>query len=281
MMFLLMFCLALVASQPPAAQQRPPSQSPAAGRRPETATPQSYPPAQVDAGRRQFAAQCGFCHGRDAMGGDSGPDLTRSTLVAEDVRGDKIAPIVRAGRVDKGMPAFALPEGDVAAIVAFVHDAKDSAAALVGGRRSVDADDLSTGNAEAGRQYFSGACARCHSAARDLAGIATRYQGLALLQRMLYPAASRGGGPAPAAPRVTVTLPSGDTVAGTLAFRDEFTITVTDASGWSRSFPTGSTGPGAVRVTVDDPLQAHVEQLGKYTDEEMHNVLAYLRTLRN
>ena len=65
-------------------------------------------------------------------------------------------------------------------------------------------------------------------------------------------------------------------VTGTLAYRDEFTIALTDASGWlpRRGRPT------QVKFTVDDPLQAHVEQLGKYTDADMHNVLAYLQTLR-
>jgi cytochrome c oxidase cbb3-type subunit 3 len=260
---------------PPSSQQAPPS-NPASRPRPETVTPQAYPAEQVDAGRRLFAAQCGFCHGRDTMGGENGPDLTRSTVVAEDVRGDTIAPIVRTGRTDKGMPAFALSDGDVAAIVAFVHDAKDAAGALTGGRRRVDAEDLTTGDANAGRQYFGRACARCHSATGDLAGVATRHEGLALLQRMLYPTAGRGGGPAPAPPKVTVTLPSGQTVIGSLVFRDEFTITVKDASGWSRSWRTS-----AVTFTVDDPLQAHVDQLGKYTDEDMHDVLAYLRTLRD
>ena len=57
--------------------------------------PQSYPPAQVQAGQPLFSAQCGFCHGRDAAGGESGPDLTRSALVAADVRGDKIGPVVQ------------------------------------------------------------------------------------------------------------------------------------------------------------------------------------------
>jgi cytochrome c oxidase cbb3-type subunit 3 len=255
--------------------QPPPGQSPASPRRPETSAPQSYPPAQIQAGQRLFAAQCGFCHGRDAMGGESGPDLTRSALVAEDVRGDTLAPIIRAGRVDKGMPAFNLSSDDVAAVVAFVHDATSAAATLAGGRRSVDAGDLTTGSAEAGKRYFDGNCARCHSPARDLAGVATRFQGLALLQRMLYPSGGRGGG-APAPPKVTVTLASGETIAGTLSFRDEFTITVTDAAGWSRSWPAN-----AIKFTIDDPLEAHVDQLGKYTDEDMHDVLAYLQTLRN
>ena len=48
-------------------------------------------PEQVQAGQRVFAAQCGFCHGRDAMGGETGPDLTKSALVfdAGDASRDK------------------------------------------------------------------------------------------------------------------------------------------------------------------------------------------------
>ena len=276
-------CIATLALQRPAAQAPAPATpapagrggSPAAQRRPQTVTPQSYGADQVRAGQRIFSAQCGFCHGRDAMGGDSGPDLTRSTLVAEDVRGDKIGTVVRNGRVEKGMPAFNLSETELAAIVAFIHDSKATAESLAGGRRTVEAGDLQTGNAEAGKQYFSSACARCHSPGGDLAGVATRFQGLALLQRMLYPAAGRGGGPAPAPAQVTVTLASGQIVTGKLAYRDEFTITVTDASGWSRSWPTNQ-----VTFTVNDPLQAHVDQLGKYTDDDMHDVLAYLQTLQ-
>lgn len=248
--------------------------SPASRRPPPTVTPQSYAPEQVQAGQRLFAAQCGFCHGRDAMGGESGPDLTRSTVVAEDARGDKIGPVLRNGRIDKGMPSFNLSDGDLSAVIAFVHDVKTTADSQLGGRRAVDAADLQTGNIEAGRQYFAGACASCHSPSGDLAGLATRFKGLALLQRMLYPVAGRGGGSAPKPPQVTVTLPSGQTIAGKLANRDEFTITMVDADGWSRSWPVNR-----VKFTVIDPLEAHFEQLGKYTDDDMHNVFAYLQTL--
>jgi len=247
--------------------------SPAAVPPPATVTPQSYPPEQIRAGQPIFAAQCGFCHGRDAMGGETGPDLTRAPLVAADVRGDQIAPAVRNGRVDKGMPAFNLAEADLAAVVAFIHDQKTKAESLTGGRRAVDVADLRTGNAEAGQRYFNGACSRCHSPSGDLAGIANRLEGLSLLQRMLYPTA--GTGSAPSRAKVAVTKPSGDTIAGTLAYRDEFTIALTDPSGAYQAFPAHQ-----VKFTVDDPLQAHVEQLGKYTDDDMHNVLAYLQTLR-
>jgi cytochrome c oxidase cbb3-type subunit 3 len=250
--------------------------SPASVRPPAPAAPQSYSREQIDAGRTRFAAQCGFCHGRDAAGGEGGTDLTRSALVGADVRGNAIIPLVRSGRPDKGMPAFTLPDADLTAIVAFVHDQRVQAAAATGGRRAVDLADLQTGNADAGRRYFDAACARCHSAAGDLKGVATRYEGLPLLQRMLYPGSGgRGAGPAPKPPAVRVTLRDGQVVAGTLAYRDEFTISITDVSGWRRSWPTSQ-----VTFTVDDRLQAHVEQLGKYTDGDMHDVLAYLQTLR-
>jgi cytochrome c oxidase cbb3-type subunit 3 len=225
----------------------------------------------VEAGRTRFGAQCGFCHGRDAAGGESGPDLTRSALVAADVRGDRIGPVVRSGR--NGMPPFTLPDPDLAAIVAYIHDQKTQADSAVGGRRSVDISDLQTGNANAGKKYFETACTKCHSPTGDLAGLATRVQGLPLLQRMLYPSGPRRD--PNRAPQVTVTLADGQRVTGRLAYRDEFTIALTDAAGWYRSWATKQ-----IRFTVDDPLQAHVEQLGKYTDADMHDVLAYLQTLR-
>src|SRR5580693_655777 len=96
-----------------AAQGRGRNSSPASQPPPQTATPQSYPPEQVQAGKASFSAQCGFCHGRDAAGGETGPDLTRSALVAADVRGDKIGPVVRSGRIDKGMPIFNLTDSDL------------------------------------------------------------------------------------------------------------------------------------------------------------------------
>jgi cytochrome c oxidase cbb3-type subunit 3 len=232
-----------------------------------------YPIGQIRAGEPLFISQCGFCHGRDAAGGETGPDLTRSKLVAEDARGDKLGPIVRAGRVDQGMPSFRLNDTDLNAIVAFIHDRKTKSEALGGGRRSVEPLDLATGNAEAGRRYFNGAgnCSNCHSPTGDLAGVAARYQGLVLLQRMLYPS----GRPAPARPRVTLSLASGRTIVAPLAAEDEFTIVVLDPAGTRQTYQ-----KNAVNFKIDDRMSAHFDQLGKYTDDDMHNVLAYLDTLK-
>jgi cytochrome c oxidase cbb3-type subunit 3 len=252
--------------------------SPASRVPPATAKPQSYPAEAVKAGQTLFAAQCGFCHGRDAAGGESGPDLTRSALVAEDDGGDKLRPLIRQGRPDKGMPGSNLGESDIAAIVAFVHDTKTKAESLGGGRRDVAVEDLQTGDIEAGRRYFNGAggCAKCHSPTTgDFAKIGSRYQGLALLHRLLYPGSGRDAGPAPARPTATVTTRDGQIVTGKVTHHDEFVISMTDAGGWTRSWPTNQ-----VRVAVDNPLQAHIEQLQRYTDKDMHDVFAFLQSLK-
>jgi cytochrome c oxidase cbb3-type subunit 3 len=251
--------------------------SPASVRPPQSVSNDLYPAAQVAAGQALFASQCGFCHGRDAMGGETGPDLTRSQVVAEDVRGDKIGPIVHSGRPEKGMPPFAMSDTDLATVVAYVHDQKRKAESNEGNRRTVDVADLQTGNADKGQQFFNGpgGCAKCHQPTGDFAGLATRLQGLQLLQRMLYPGGRGRGGKPPYAPTVTVTPPNGVPVTGRLTYRDEFTISLVDDGGWSRSWPVS-----AVKVVVDDKLQAHAALLPKYTDADMHDVLAYLQTLK-
>ena len=117
---------------------RPPTQSPASQPRPKSAAQQTYTAAQVREGEVRFGAQCGFCHGKDAAGGESGTDLTRSEIVSKDARGDRIGPVVRAGRPNAGMPSFGtLSEDDLKIIVAFLHSQMDKFAELGGGRRSV------------------------------------------------------------------------------------------------------------------------------------------------
>jgi cytochrome c oxidase cbb3-type subunit III len=265
----------VVMAQSPAGQApKGAAQSPASQPAPKTVTPQMYPIEQIQAGELRFTAECGFCHGRDAAGGETGPDLTRSTLVADDMRGDKIVPMVRAGRPDKGMPAFNLSNADLGAIAAFIHDQKKKFEDVGGGRRSVDAADLATGDAAAGGRYFNGAggCSGCHPASGDFAKVATRYQGLELLQRMLY---AGGRKPEPSRPTVTVTFRSGRTRVAPLASEDEFTIVALEPSGARHAYKKQD-----VKFKIDNPMSAHFAQLGKYTDADMHNVFAYLNTLK-
>ena len=245
---------------------KPVIQTPSAVRQTKAPT---YAPALVEAGKSLFQQNCAFCHGRDAGGGETGPDLTQSKLVADDVNGDKIGAVVRNGRPDRGMPRFALPDSEIAALVAFIHTRRIEAESQVGGRRGVDAEDLQTGNAEAGKAYFNGAggCAGCHSPTGDLAGVASRYKGLKLEQRMLYP---RG-----AVAEASVTTPDGKTYTGKLVYQDEFTVGLRDSAGWYRSWPAAQ-----VKTNVNDRAAAHAELLGKYSDSDIHNLMAYLQTLR-
>ena len=225
--------------------------------------------AQAEAGGALFQENCAFCNGRDAQGGETGPDLTQSKLVAQDIAGSAIDTVVRNGRPEKGMPSFKFSDQELASVVAFIHAQKAKVEANNGRRRGVAVSDLQTGNVEAGEQYFNGAgqCSKCHSATGDLAGIASRYQGLQLEERMLYPRDAKS--------KVTVTLPSGKKIAGTLAYLDEFTVGLVDASGTYRSW----TLPN-VKYSLDSPVDAHIKQFPKYTDADVHNLMAYIQTLR-
>lgn len=256
-----------------AAQTPPKSPPPGSGVKQEgSPSAKTYAPDMVRQGRTLFRQDCSFCHGRDATGGESGPDLTRSKLVASDVDGEKIGAVVRNGRPDKGMPPFERSDDQIASLVAFIHTQQHNALtrnARGGGRKGVDASDLQTGNVEAGKKYFNGAggCAACHSPTGDLAGIASRYQGLQLEEQMLYPKEAKS--------KVTVQPASGEAITGTLAYLDEFTVGLMDASGTYRSWQTRD-----VKYKVDAPVEAHVELFGKYTDDDVHNLMAYIQTLR-
>ena len=220
------------------------------------------------AGESLFQQNCAFCHGRDAQGGETGPDLTQSRLVRRDRTGDEITKVIHEGRPDNKMPAFNFSVQEIRSIIAFIHMREADAVSRPGGRRGVSVADLQTGNVEAGKRYFDGAggCQKCHSPSGDLAGIASRFEGLELEERMLYPR--------DASARVTVTVPGGGKFTGILAYHDEFTIALRDAKGVYRSWPARN-----VRFTLEAPVEGHVDLFGKYTDEDIHNLMAYLQTL--
>ena len=228
---------------------------------------ETYAPDVVERGHRRFEQNCAFCHGRDAAGGESGPDLTHSGIVAADVNGDKIGGVVRNG-LPGGMPKFSFSEPEIVELAAFIHTEAAKANSDEAQRRKIGLSDLLTGNVADGKQYFNGKCAGCHSPTGDLAGIAKKYKNpIQLETRMLYP----WGAPA----KVTVTLGSGQTISGRLIRADEFTVALRDADGWYRSWPAS-----AVKYTVDDPAAAHVKLLPQYSDADVHNLFAYLNTLR-
>ncbi len=177
--------------------------------------------------------------------------------------------MIRSGRPDKGMPHFQFSDREIAGLVAFIHVQQNLAVANKGGRRGVDVADLQTGNVDAGKEYFNGAgkCSTCHSPTGDLAGIASRYQGLKLEEQMLFPRHAKS--------KVMVTLPSGQTISGTLEYLDEFTVGLFAADGMYRSWRIGD-----VKYEVSAPENAHADLLSQYSDDDIHNLMAYLQTLR-
>jgi mono/diheme cytochrome c family protein len=241
-------------------------------------------PAAVARGAKVFAVNCAGCHGPGAKGGPGAPDLVRSVLVLDDEKGILIAPVIRNGRPDKGMPKFALSEQQISDVVAWLHLQTYTA----GHRTTYMFRDIVTGNAQKGEAYFNGAgkCNTCHSATGDLAGIGKKYDPLSLQSRWLHPreASGRRGRrasgkePRGSAPTVTVTLASGQSISGRLDHIDDFVVSLRDAQGDFHSFSLNGTNPP--RVEIHDPLQAHTEMLGKYTDADIHNVTAYLVTLK-
>ena len=244
---------------------RPPSTVGSQGPVPEHA---KFTGSQKETGGVLFIQNCAFCHGKDAGGGESGPDLTRSKLVSSDKEGEAIGVVIRNGRIDKGMPKFNLPDTDTLDLVAFIHSQQDKAMSQTGTRKGVDESDLQTGNAEVGKRYFLGVggCTKCHSA-KSLAGVATRYTGLRLEEQMLYPRDAKS--------KITVKTRGGKTFTGTLDYQDEFTVGMKDAAGKYLSWPVD-----AVTFQVDKPAEEHVAAMIKYTDDDIHNVLAYIRTFK-
>jgi mono/diheme cytochrome c family protein len=232
------------------------------------------PDAAVAArGEKLYAATCSFCHGPDARGA-AGPSLVRSELVLHDDRGELIGPVILKGRPEKGMPP--MPDttpAQISEIAEYLHLLVERAAnrGLYG---TLYSNDVLTGDAKAGEAYFDGAggCRACHSPTGDLAHVGSKYAGATLQNRWLYPSGGRGGGPAAQA---TVTLPSGEHVTGRVKQIDDFDVSIIDAAGSYHSWPRNR-----VTVEIADPLKAHRELLARYTDTDVHNVTAYLATLK-
>jgi cytochrome c oxidase cbb3-type subunit 3 len=238
--------------------------------------------ASVDRGQQLLVSQCGFCHGSNARGGSGGPDLTRSVLVQDDEGGKQLGEFLRTGRPDSGMPPFPLSADQVTDLATFLHAAIFQNA----NRRLYQVLDILTGDAKAGEAFFNGAggCSGCHSPTGNLKGVGAKYEAVVLQQRLLMPRGGRGAGPPqPAyldrnAIKVTVTLPSRQAMTGALVRLTDFDVTLYDPkSEQIRSWLRNGDVP---KVEVADPLQAHIDMWTRWTDADMHNMTAYLASLR-
>ena len=250
-------------------------------------------PESVERGFALFTAKCGGCHGATAKGTNRAPDLVRSLLMLDDEKGLLVGPVIKAGRPDKGMPNLGLTDPQVADIVAWLHVQTYSA----DHRSTYLFLDALTGDAKKGEAYFNGAgtCNKCHNPAEDLKGIGAKYDAHDLQGRWLQPrrggagggrggrggGGGRGGAATPAVSRstvtVTVTMADGKKFDGVLDRVDDFNVAWKDASGEFHSVTRNGDSP---KVEIHDPLRAHVDLLKTYKDADIHNVTAFLASLK-
>ncbi|MEJ0006601.1 MAG: cytochrome c [Steroidobacteraceae bacterium] len=246
-------------------------------------------PAVISRGQALFGINCKACHGGDLRGGDlGGPNLLRSQIVLGDQAGEAIIPVVQKGRpAAQGgapMPAFPLPLTDIQAIAEYIHSVVGLKQNQGGPPPEADKPlNILVGDPKRGEQYFAAHCQACHAAGGDLNGIARRVPNPATLQDS-WVAGRRAGAPvadaaAPMPTQVQVTPDTGATVEGTLKHIDDFTVSLITAQGQYLSFTRQGT-QAARAVQVKDPLQQHRELLPQYTDPDMHDVTAYLATLK-
>jgi hypothetical protein len=102
-------------------------------------------------------------------------------------------------------------------------------------------------------------------------------------QRFIFPVTGgrgRGGAAGANAARtaitITVTPPGGQAVTGTRIEEDDFFVTLREPSGTVRTI---KRVPGTT-VTTSNPLQFHIDLLERITDKQMHDVVAYLETVK-
>jgi cytochrome c oxidase cbb3-type subunit 3 len=267
-----------------------------AGRGMATFPAQQRPPGDPEViarGKPIFITNCSSCHGADLRGGvTGGPNLLRSGVVLMDQHGELILPIVRGARAERGMPPLPqLTDDDVKAVAEYIHS-------IVATSRNQGAPPESdtpppnalVGDAKAGEVFFAAKCSSCHSPTGDLAGIATKVDEAKALQTYWVVGGGgggrggrggRGGQAAETSDRrtvtATVTLANGEKVTGQLARLDNFFVTLLLDDGRLRTIRREGALP---KVEVKDPLEFHRNLPAMLTDKDMHDVTAYLATLK-
>jgi len=248
---------------------------------PGSADKQVVDTAAADRGRRVYAAECITCHGSHARGGDKGADLIRSEVVLHDRYGSTLGPFLKKGHPTQTTPVAKLTQTQIEDLSHTLHQEVYNTL-----RAALQIGNVLTGDPQAGAAYFNGEgkCAGCHSVTGDLKGLGTRLEPAAIQQSFLFPGGRGGrgggrggrGGPSAHPVTVTVTPASGQAVTGELLHLDDFNVELRDSSGEYYSFKRTP----SLKVVKNDPAEAHHELLDKYTDKNIHDIVAYLETLK-
>lgn len=222
--------------------------------------------AAAKRGAPVYAANCAFCHGPLARGAE-GPSLIYSEMVLKDQHGSQVAEFLKAGRPDKGMPAFAtLTEEQRKDIAEFVHQQIED----VANRGTYEVKNILLGDARKGAKYVAAHCLQCHSLKGDLKGLAGKWRPVDLQRYWIMPPRTSAG----RAIRASVRSPQG-TWEGRVQQIDDFRIVLARDSGDSVVIARDAD----VAVELRDPLAPHVAMVGNLADSDMINVTAYLESL--
>jgi cytochrome c oxidase cbb3-type subunit 3 len=183
------------------------------------------------------------------------------------------------------MPPIPISDDDIKAVAEYIHSVLSTARNQgAPPENNVPPPNAIVGDAAAGAKYFAAKCSSCHSPTGDLQGIGARLpEGKMLQNHWLTGGGGRGrggrgaGASQPKPVTVAVTLPSGQKLEGPLLGIDDFLVTLRLADGTVRSVRRTGNLP---KIEINDPLQAHRALLAEYSDKDMHDVTAYLATLK-
>lgn len=225
--------------------------------------------AAADRGRAVWAAQCINCHGTTARGGDKGANLVRSDMMWTDRYGNDLGAFLQKGHpMQSGAPSSSLTKIQVEELSHFIHQRLYD---TLRGSPIFNAQNVLTGNAKEGATYFNGAgkCASCHSATGDLSGFG-KNNPVDIQQRFMFPRLRKQK------LTITVTPANSAAVTGTPMHVDDFYVSLRDDNGeyhsWRRI--------ASLKIVKNNPLKAHHELLDQITDKNMHDIVAYLETLK-
>ena len=226
--------------------------------------------ARVDLqmGRRLFRQQCGRCHGRDAGGGEFGPDLTNGFRNSSTDAG--LFRTVREGLPDTQMTGIRRDSTDqsVWMVVTYLNSLNDTPRVAV------------SGSSSAGMALFTGKgrCASCHMVrgnggrrGPDLSFVGNRRDPSELASDLMTP----NDDLTPRWWSVRVTREDGSTIEGLRMGEDTFTLRLMDADENLWSF---SKDRIRSHERIETSIMPGVD--GRLTAGEVDDLVAYLYSLR-
>jgi cytochrome c oxidase cbb3-type subunit 3 len=242
--------------------------------------------AATAAGRELYQQICAACHGAAGGGGPGGAsNLSRSRIVMVDDGGVALHDFLSVGRPEGGMPPFAVSAEQAAQLSAAIRSFSSGEPLVPSGTGD---ETVLVGDAAAGLAYFNGPigkCSSCHAVAEgqegsatNLAHVASRFDSVQDLQNAMVLNRSFFWSPAlDSDVTAEVTYADGRVVTGYLTSVSDFKVVIRNEAGRETEIRRVR---GEPQVELHDRLQHHLDLLEVYRDEDIHNLTAYLATLK-